>query len=207
MVHRHIEGHIAPLLFMWLQKRSEIYKITTINIHQRLITYEIPKSFLDLMINVMNFHGIAFSEISWVEAWLHLKFSFSCPGNVPLYLIFYDFTWLAQAKFNWHNQILVNWDDWLTINFNSLWPIDTIWWHRSGSTLAQVMACCLMPPSHYLHQCWLIIGKVQLHPASEIQEIPQPSITTINWKVTYLKFHSNLSGANELTHWSLGDSK
>ena len=68
MVHGHIEGHIAPLLFMWLQKRSEIYKITTISIHQRLTTYEIPKSFLDLMINVMNFHGIAFSEISWVEA-------------------------------------------------------------------------------------------------------------------------------------------
>ena len=24
--------------------------------------------------------------------------------------------------------------------FNSLWPNDTIWWHRSGSKLAQVMA-------------------------------------------------------------------
>ena len=26
---------------------------------------------------------------------------------------------------------------------NSLWPCDTIWRHRFGSTLAQVMACCL----------------------------------------------------------------
>ena len=26
----------------------------------------------------------------------------------------------------------------------------------SRSTLAQVMACCLMAPSHYLNQCWLI---------------------------------------------------
>ena len=26
---------------------------------------------------------------------------------------------------------------------NSLWPDDTIWRHKSGSTLAQVMACCL----------------------------------------------------------------
>ena len=28
---------------------------------------------------------------------------------------------------------------------------------RSGSILAQVMACCLLAPSHYLNQCWLII--------------------------------------------------
>ena len=33
----------------------------------------------------------------------------------------------------------------------------------SESTLAQVMACCLMTPSHYLNQCWLIIDKVQRH--------------------------------------------
>ena len=38
---------------------------------------------------------------------------------------------------------------------NSLWPSDTIWWHRSGLALAQVMACCLIAPSHYLNQCWL----------------------------------------------------
>ena len=37
------------------------------------------------------------------------------------------------------------------------------WWQRSGSTLAQVMACCLTAPSHYLNQCWLIISKVQWH--------------------------------------------
>ena len=41
---------------------------------------------------------------------------------------------------------------------NSLRPSDTIWRHRSGSTLAQVMACCLTAPSHYLNQCWLIIS-------------------------------------------------
>ena len=43
---------------------------------------------------------------------------------------------------------------------NSLWPSDAIWRHRSGSTLAQVMACCLTAPSHYLNQCWLTISKV-----------------------------------------------
>ena len=47
--------------------------------------------------------------------------------------------------------------------FNSLWPGDTIWRHRSGSTLAQVMACCLMAPSHYLNQCWLITCETLWH--------------------------------------------
>ena len=46
---------------------------------------------------------------------------------------------------------------------NSLWPNDAIWRHGTGSTLAQVMACCLMAPSHYLSQCWLIISKVLCH--------------------------------------------
>ena len=44
--------------------------------------------------------------------------------------------------------------------FNSLRPSDAIWRHRSGSTLAQVMACRLMAPSHYLNHCSLIISKV-----------------------------------------------
>ena len=37
---------------------------------------------------------------------------------------------------------------------NSLWPSDVIWRHGSGSTLAQIMACYLMAPSHYVNQCW-----------------------------------------------------
>ena len=41
---------------------------------------------------------------------------------------------------------------------NSLWPSDAIWRQGSRSTLVQVMACCLMTPSHYLNQCWLIIS-------------------------------------------------
>ena len=46
---------------------------------------------------------------------------------------------------------------------NSLWPRDVIWWQGSRSTLAQVMACCLTAPSHYLPQCWLMISKVLWH--------------------------------------------
>ena len=46
------------------------------------------------------------------------------------------------------------------ITFDSLWPSDAIWCWGSWSTLVQVMACCLMASSHYLNQCWLIIGEV-----------------------------------------------
>ena len=48
-----------------------------------------------------------------------------------------------------------------TLTLNSSGRSDAIWRHRSGSTLAQVMACCLTVSSHYLIQCWLIITKVQ----------------------------------------------
>ena len=47
--------------------------------------------------------------------------------------------------------------------FNPLWPSDTIWRHGSVSTLAQIMVCCLMAPSHYLNQFWLIIREVRWH--------------------------------------------
>ena len=46
---------------------------------------------------------------------------------------------------------------------NSMWPSDTIWRHRPGSTQAQVRACCLTAPGHYLNQCWLFINEVLWH--------------------------------------------
>ena len=50
-----------------------------------------------------------------------------------------------------------------TSRVNSLWPSYIIWRHGSRSTLAQVMACCLTAPSHYLNQCWLMISEVLWH--------------------------------------------
>ena len=37
-----------------------------------------------------------------------------------------------------------------------------------------------------------------IHRKASSQEIPQPSITEIIWKIKYIKFHSNFPGANEL---------
>ena len=39
--------------------------------------------------------------------------------------------------------------------------VTPIWWHRPGSTLAQVMVCHMAAPSHNLKQCCLFISKVQ----------------------------------------------
>ena len=46
-----------------------------------------------------------------------------------------------------------------------MWPIDAIWWHKTGSILVQLMACCLTAPSHYLNQSWLLIHSVVFHRA------------------------------------------
>ena len=82
---------------------------------------------------------------------------------------------------------------------NSLWPSDTILWHRSGSTWVQVMACCLMAPSHYLNQCWLIISKALWHSSEGNFTGDDSAINTkICLKITNLKLNQKLLGANEL---------
>ena len=48
-------------------------------------------------------------------------------------------------------------------DINPLRPSDAIWRQWFWTTLAQVMACCLTAPSHYLNQCWLIIRGVLWH--------------------------------------------
>ena len=45
------------------------------------------------------------------------------------------------------------------ISFNTLWPSDTIWWHRSGSTVAQVIHQAVVN----LNQCWLLVGAILWH--------------------------------------------
>ena len=73
---------------------------------------------------------------------------------------------------------------WTLKPVTSVWPSDVIWRQRSGSTLAQVMACCLTAPSHYLNQFWLIAsymtysipprvsgGMLDLKPANMVLEM------------------------------------
>ena len=75
------------------------------------------------------------------------------------------------------------------IGINSLWPSDVIWGQGSRSTLAQVMACCLTAPSHYLNQCWLMISGVFWHsPDSNFTENTQKIfIVEMSLKFTNLR--------------------
>ena len=87
---------------------------------------------------------------------------------------------------------------------NSLWPSYVIWQHMSGSTLAQVMAWCLMASSHYLNQCLLLlIMRVVLwhlpwiNVIRNVQDIYLWSIFDTSLKITNLILQPHLSGANE----------
>ena len=114
------------------------------------------------------------------------------------------------------------------ILFNSLGPSEVIHRDRSGSTLAQVMACFLAAPSHYLNQLWLIVKGDAWHSAESnweailyvwncilthwgLDKMAAIFLTTIwnafSWKKMYdfrLRFHWNVFGRFELTishHW------
>ena len=85
------------------------------------------------------------------------------------------------------------------ILLNSLWPSDAMWDHRSESTQAQSMACCLTAPSHYLNQYWLIInGICGIHLLPTSQEIHVISICKIGLKITSIKLLLCLPEVDEL---------
>ena len=84
--------------------------------------------------------------------------------------------------------------------FNSLCLSDAIWWHKSGSALGQVMACCLTAPSHYRNQCWLIInGFSGIHMRAFPHEIFMTSICKVSLKITFIKLLQRLLGINGIT--------
>ena len=55
---------------------------------------------------------------------------------------------------------------------NALRSNDATWWHVFGSTLAQVMACCLMVRSHFLNQGWFFINIMEMY-GIHMREISQ----------------------------------
>ena len=61
------------------------------------------------------------------------------------------------------------------------------------------------PPTHWQDQAitwtnidWSLVKSSDSHIRAISKEMPQPSITKIGLKITYIKFHSNFPGANEL---------
>ena len=100
---------------------------------------------------------ICFSTNYWVAGEMRClnEYHITLMNNWAYYrIIQYDISYIFKANI-------------FSCHIDSLVLNDIIRHHRSKSTLAQVMACChqvqviaccLMAPSHYLNQSWLIIS-------------------------------------------------
>ena len=94
------------------------------------------------------------------------------PGDRPLSesMMFSLLTIISITGPQW----VKSWPQWV----KSLRPGDAICWHITGLTLAQVMACCLAAPSHYLNQCWFVIIEINHYsPVSLLIKSPQSGVT------------------------------
>ena len=80
---------------------------------------------------------------------------------------------------------------------DSLWPNDALWRHRSVSTCAQAMACCLTAPIQYMNQCWPIISEVLGHSPVTLG-VWKLLFCRTNLKILLLKLLPHLPGSNEL---------
>ena len=89
-------------------------------------------------------------------------------------------------------------------DFGSLWPRDATWWHKTWSTLAQTMACCLTAQSHYLNQFWCTTNKALWHSFQDnFTSILKISIPKLCLKFTHLKSQPHFPGNNELNSHNL----
>ena len=67
-------------------------------------------------------------------------------------ICFISFWWYLQFwKHLCHAFTYIVWVNWLRAN-------DVIWHRESSSALIQVMAWCLVAPSHFLKQCWITVN-------------------------------------------------
>ena len=110
-------------------------------------------------------HKITYPSITCFSSWfkpqskiMYYIWEYSAGNNLCMKISFGNYLLIA---FWWCKHWALHFP--YIIYINSSWPSDAIWRYRSGSTLAQVMACCLTAPSHYLNQCWLIIREVFWH--------------------------------------------
>ena len=81
------------------------------------------------------------------------------------------------------------------------WPCGDIWHRWFRSMLVQVMACCLMAPSHYMNQCWITINQVLWHSFQSNRWfkiwILKVSIPNFCLTFSHLKSQPHLPGANK----------
>ena len=132
------------------------------------------------------------------RSWDLLIFNMGIPILVRRHLYIETSPWLSLMYVKSYK------DSYMMYGINSLWPSGAIWWHRSGSILAQVMACCLTAPSHHLNQYWFIFKGV-LWPSPEGNFIGRLNISIyMILKITNLRLQSHFTMDNELIWPDLG---
>ena len=108
---------------------------------------------------------LVYYEITSSTLWQLMPWSLASPGNQqPWYWICRINKCLSSTRTDFNYLCLQCVEKWqimwlyfyIFLTHCSL--MTDIWWYRSGSTLAQVMACCLTAPSHYLNQYWILIN-------------------------------------------------
>ena len=121
-------------------------------------------------------------SLNWIFSTAHtFKYMYICSSEM----------WCAfGAKYIWLGLIRN-----LRDGINSLLPSDAITLHRSGSPFPNVMASCLMAPSHYLNHCWL-------HQWGQVTfvwgQFHKRHLFKSSLEITSLKFNSNHAGATAL---------
>ena len=108
------------------------------------------------------FKCIFLNENVWILLIISLKF---VPkvwiNNIPALVQIMAWSWSGDKPLSEPimvsllTHVCVSRPQWVNLFYNS-----KAYGYRSGWTLAQVMACCLMAQSHYQSQCWLMISEV-----------------------------------------------
>ena len=142
--------------------------------------------------------------------------------------------WITDISviFEWLYYVFVSMEVYSTLSIimyfipvdRSLWPSDAIWRHKSGSTLAQVMVCCLWAPNNYLKQsnidlpevlCGIQLREIsQFYTLRKILNLPGTSelnnifcfdiISFSQWKCKYCTDKHNLTTQFFLfTRWEI----
>ena len=138
--------------------------------------------------------GLLFVHILSVTHW-----------NVTLWKYWIIYSFIFERDFScWVFVKLYDFANLCHLIINSIWSTDVIWWHKSRSTLAWVMACCLMAPSHYLNQGWLLISKVPFITVSAqaINCIMNLKIILLKITATILRFQWVIN--NEISMYNIG---
>ena len=78
----------------------------------------------------------------------------------------------------------------------NLTPVDSLWCHRSESTLVRVMACCLTAPSHYLNQ-YSLTDVARWHSTLRGQFHGNCSRCPTCLEITLLEISLHLPGVNQ----------